>query len=273
MKNTLLFAATLALFGAGSVQAREIPCNYCTTTQFSQTARNAGIGTHVIYDTYLDVVKTYEVTREPAAGGYRWYVNEVPTELDVQNVVNELTSFRIRTNGTMVQNITIYANPDLGNMSAYDIVQPGGQRTHLLDWFQGFGMVSIDNSLGGLATAIHSMAGAAAAILKNVPIETTATVLFSDGSRVDVKYDPLTNTATVKDGTALDAAGNPIPRTMEEATTINFNFDNDRTGRAAQNTMNWLVQLGIYMNASPPTPIKGIKCVGTPGGKFECTPI
>ncbi len=96
---------------------------------------------------------------------------------------------------------------------------------------------------------------------------TYVTVVFPDGSQITLSYDQWTNTAEVVEGSARDAAGNPIPATLGGASNRTFDFSGDPSGNAAAGMSTWLTRLGARMEG---TGVREMACV-VGGDGMVCT--
>jgi hypothetical protein len=243
--------AAAALFGnlalSATATAAEIRCDACTESTYQQRAKNANLGTHYVYDLVNNQARKYFVERERAPNGtYLYFVDPLPVENDVTRVVNEMSSIYRSTGGTMRAKLTVTADGSIAGMSAFNGALAGGSRTAIISWFQN--SLSVQNVLPFLGVAVNGLGNAAVNVWKNVPIKTLVTIKFADGTTMTVDVNMLDRTVTVVE--CMDAAGNPIPTSASQATSIRFDFTRDPTNRAPNLMWDWLGRLGVSVTGS-----------------------
>jgi hypothetical protein len=238
------------------------------TRSAATRARQADIGVHYIFSVSAGTVFRFQVEREPSSyGAYDYYVFQEDVEPHVANVVAELKAYYDLTGGTMKSYWTIYHNSALPVTTAHPTVGPGIEQNQLFDWFVGPGALSWRNFLPMEGATLQGMGATLINILKSVPLGTYVTVVFPDGSQITLSYDQWTNTAEVVEGSARDAAGNPIPATLGGASNRTFDFSGDPSGNAAAGMSTWLTRLGARMEG---TGVRGMACV-VGGDGMVCT--
>lgn len=269
IKATGIFAALALALGSNVAAATETRCDGCTEVAYENTARNAGLWEQYVYDIPNGQARKYFVDREPENGQWSYYVYPETVEPAVEFVVTELAAFYYATGGTMKTVGEIYADGAAAGRTAFELAQPGADRTAVLNWFENDFPTS-GNLLPMSIAAMHSLGAAALNIFKQVPVETRVVVRLSDGGSVILTFDTLSMSAAYEEGSALDAAGNPIPVSAAQATGINFGFDhapNGNSAGAADAMQRWLEDLGAHVQGRGTS---RIGCVETANG-VSCT--
>ncbi|ODV17370.1 MAG: hypothetical protein BGP24_07435 [Lysobacterales bacterium 69-70] len=240
MKNKLLFLA-MALFGS-SAGAAEIRCDDCSESAYMAQALTRGSGTHYVYDLVKGYARKFEVTRSCEEGMVCFVEAEsLSVERDVINVVGELAAYYAATQGTMKSLFVVTTNGPVQNLSAYDVAGPGGARTQLIDWLAGSASISWSNALPMGGAAVHSLVLAAVSIFKSNIGQTLITVQFADGSKITFEYNPVNNSLTAVENSAVDAHGNIIPVTPSQLNGVQYNYGSEGpNGPAGTRMRNYL---------------------------------
>lgn len=88
------------LLNASSTSALEVPCANCSQASSAIAAKNAGLGTHYVYDIPGGIARKYTVEREPnEMAGYDYFVFPDDVEQDFVDAVSALSAVWHETTG------------------------------------------------------------------------------------------------------------------------------------------------------------------------------
>jgi hypothetical protein len=264
-----LFGLLSLLLTDKQASAAEIRCDQCTGARYQKLARQAGVGIHYIYDLKTADSRKYEVERscEDLRNCYV-EVTQVPIEAEIANFIVELTAYAEITQGTMKSHFTITTNGPTQNLSAFDVVGPGGPRTQLFNWFMTSQVSSIRNALPMVGAAIHNLTTTIASIWNENLGKTLVTVLFSDGSKITLEYESINHTVAVVAGSAEDKYGNAIPATLDQLNGTRFDYTREGPNGPTQERMR------DYLRFYGVTVTGGTRwaCVSVSNGGWRCAP-
>lgn len=255
----------LATIGS-SANAAALRCDNCSEAGYEAKAMTRTFGSHHVYDLVKGNVRKYEIFRSCEPGDGCWTEAEpMPVEGDVNAIVIELAALHAVTQGTMKSHFTVHTNGPVGDMSAYNVILPGGSRNTLMHW-----MTNINRSWQNGGIAAHGLAGAAANIFSGANVTTLVTVVFADGSSAVFSYDAINNSAGYVEGSATDKYGNIIPANVNQLNGIEFNYSaegsngNGPAGLRMQNHLSTMFGVVVvYGNSSR---ITSWTCTATSSG-------
>jgi len=271
MKRFLLALLVLPCFDASAAVIR---CDNCSESTYHAQAQSrgagpAGIDTHYVYDLPQGKVRKYEVVRSCEEG--RVCYNEttlLPVEPEIELQVLELASYWHSTGGTMKGYVTLTTNGDTQNLSAYDVAGPGAARTQLTNWLNSATQIaSLQNTLPALVGTVHQIAVTVASLWNDSMGKTRITIVFSDGSKIQVEWEAINNTITFVDGTAEDKFGNKIPMTWDQLNGAQFDYTAEGPNGTAGNRM----RNHIYTMTGVPVTYGRWRCWAEPS-RVVCKP-
>lgn len=234
------------LMFASSAPALEVPCPNCSQASSAIAAKNAGLGTHYVYDIPGGVARKYTVEREPnEMAGYDYFVFPDDVEQDFVDAVSALSAVWHETNGQMQKSVQVQADGDIAGLTAWDAFLPGPGQQQVLNWV-GTGNVSWTNFLAVQAVSARALIAAAVNVLKSNPVVAKVTIVFADGSRIDVIADAWDLNHSVVPDSAYDAAGNRIPDSISDVGGLAFDYTNN--GAAEGRMRNWIQVLGVSVS-------------------------
>jgi len=224
LRKTFAGLSGLLLLGlasiGGSANAAALRCDNCSEGAYEATAMTRTFGTHHVYDLVKGNVRKYQIFRSCEPGDGCWTEAEpMPVEADVNAIVIELTALHAVTQGTMKSHFTLHTNGTVGDLSAFNVIFPGGSRNNLMHW-----MTNVNTSWQNGAIAAHGLAGAAANIFLGANVTTLVTVVFADGSSAVFSYDAVNNSVGYVEGSATDKYGNIIPSNVNQLNGIQFDY-------------------------------------------------
>lgn len=242
MMKSIAFLA-LALFGTAA-SAAEIRCDNCSEQQYQWLAQNqgagaAGLSTHYVYDLPQGKVRKFQVERSCEEGMVCYNeTTPLPVEPEIELQMLELASYWHRTGGTMKGYVTLTTNGSTQNLSAFDVAGSGAARTQLTNWLNsGPQLASLQNTLPALIGAVHQLAVTIASMWNDSMGKTLITVVFSDGSKIQVEWESINNTMTFVEGSAEDKYGNKIPMTWDQLNGRQFDYGAEGPNGPAGNRM------------------------------------
>lgn len=264
-----LFGLVSLLLISTQASAAEIRCDQCSEATYQTLARQAGVGIHYVYDLKTAQSRKYEVERScESAHDCYMEINSVPVEPEIANFILELTAYAQITQGTMKSHFTITTNGSTQNLSAFDVVGPGGPRTELFNWFITSQVLSIRNALPMVGGAIHNLTTTIASIWNENLGKTLVTVLFTDGSKITLEYEAINHTVAVVAGSAEDKYGNAIPATLDQLNGTRFDYTREGPNGPAQDRMrNYLRFYGVTVTGATRW-----ACVSVSNGGWRCAP-
>jgi hypothetical protein len=271
-----LVLGIVLLLACGQAWAGTLRCDDCSETSYRSKANAAGIGTHHVYDLVKAQARKYQVWLDcddnPSDGRTTCsrQVDPAPVEPEVSAFVLELAAYHQITGGTMKSHFTITANGSVQDLSAFDVVGPGGPRTALFEWFDTTQTASINNALPMIGAAVHSIAVTIASMWNDSMGRTLVTVRFRDGSEITLSYELINSTIEVVPGSAKDKYGNVIPANPADLDGVRFDYSAaDANDPARQRMMDYLSLFGVSLPGS------GRKwvCVRVSDEQWNCTYI
>jgi hypothetical protein len=265
-----LFALAPLLLASPQAIAAEIRCDQCSEATFQTVARQAGVGTHYVYDLRTAQSRKYAVERS-CEGPHDCYmeVTSLPVESEVANLVLELTAYGQVTQWTMKTYFTVTADGSVQNLSAFDVAGPGGPRTQLFDWFNTTQLVTIQNALPVFGAAVHNIASTIASIWNENMGKTLVRVLFTDGSEITLEYESINRITSVVEDSAKDRYGNVIPATSGDIDGTRFDYSREGpNGPAQQRMTNYLRIYGVSVTNGSTRWV----CARVSDGAWHCAP-
>lgn len=271
-----LLSGALLFFVGGESRATTLRCDDCSEASYRSKASAAGIGTHHVYDLVKAQARKYQVwldCDENLTDGRTTCSRQaisIPAEPEVSAFVLELAAYYRVTGGTMKSHFTIVANGSVQDLSAFDVVGPGGPRTALFEWFDTTQTASIDNTLPMIGAAAHNIFTTIVSMWNESMGRTLVTVRFRDGSEITLSYEMINSTIEVVPGSAKDKYGNVIPASAADLDGAIFDYSqSDANDPTRQRMMDYLSLFGVSLPGS------GRKwvCVRVSEGQWNCTYI
>ena len=145
----------------------------------------------------------------------------------------------------MQKSVQVQADGDIAGLTAWDAFLPGPGQQQVLNWV-GTGDVSWTNFLTVQAVSARALIAAAVNVLKSNPVVAKVTIVFADGSRIDVIVDAWDLNHSVVPDSAYDAAGNRIPDSISDVGGLVFDYTNN--GAAGGRMRNWIQVLGVSVS-------------------------
>ena len=264
-----LFGLAPLLLASPQATAAEIRCDQCSEATFQMKAQQAGVGIHYVYDLKTAQSRKYSVERS-CEGPHDCYMEatSLQVEPEVANFILELTAYAQITQGTMKSHFTITTNGTTQNLSAFDVVGPGGPRTQLFNWFTTSQVTSIRNALPMVGGAIHQITTTIVSIWNENLGKTLVTVIFSDESKITLEYQMINHTVTIVEGSAEDKYGNAIPATLDQLNGTRFDYTREGPNGPTQERMrNYLSFYGVSVTGGTRW-----ACASVSNGGWHCAP-
>lgn len=196
-------AAGLLSFGVAASDALYPKCVDCTPSQMLQTAVDLKQGTWVVWNPTDGSVRGYRVACTNECAGI-----ELPVPQGVRDVASTLFQLSKATNGTNTAKVRAsnWHIPTRPHPTARDYLGDGNYRAQLHDRLEAGGWSSGDSKIDSYVGYLREHADVARMFTDS---QATLTVVFEDGSRVNVALNPDMPAQYVK-GSARDSSGKPF---------------------------------------------------------------
>lgn len=247
------------------------PCAGCTEAQFEQTAIGKGLGFHYLYDFPRKQFRKYEVIREPNGNGnYRYEANLQSVEAEAMALFNKAEYVYSTGGGTLTRSVVLTLPQAVGagnhaNDSAFDLARTNGGAKQFGDWLAQYLQsqnIPADAAIG--TKELEDLRRANPAItFTGKKMRIHVRVKFKDGeAELEITEDEQSYNLKA----LYDDQGNPIPRALDQARGIHYDFD-DPNSAAARGFESLFLHWGVPIGTG------GWRCgvaVGGDGRSITC---